>query len=150
MNCNIWNFPYTLVSYQFSFFLRKNEVQKRHEKYTRSQVYTNGYVRDMTQTSVCCFIFESLCYLTIIISPGKPHGWRSLVGYSSWGHKVRHDWATNTHTLFVRWVRKSERFSHLNNHGVDLDSSQLYSFISLMMHKNYDSINIPEIILGLM
>ena len=28
--------------------------------------------------------------------PGKLHGQRSLVGYSPWGHKVRHDWATNT------------------------------------------------------
>ena len=26
--------------------------------------------------------------------PGKPYGRRSLVGYSPWGHKVRHDLAT--------------------------------------------------------
>ena len=24
---------------------------------------------------------------TPVFLPGKPHGWRSLVGYSSWGHK---------------------------------------------------------------
>ena len=26
------------------------------------------------------------------------HGQRSLVGYSPWDHRVRHDWATDTHT----------------------------------------------------
>ena len=26
---------------------------------------------------------------------GKSHGWKSLVGYSPWGHKVGHDWATS-------------------------------------------------------
>ena len=25
------------------------------------------------------------------------HGQRSLEGYSPWGHKIRHDWATNRH-----------------------------------------------------
>ena len=31
---------------------------------------------------------------TPVFLPGKFHGQRSLVGYSSWGHKrVRHDWA---------------------------------------------------------
>ena len=27
--------------------------------------------------------------------PGKSHGWRSLVGYSPWGCRVGHDWATS-------------------------------------------------------
>ena len=26
--------------------------------------------------------------------PGESHGQRSLVGYSPWGHRVRHDWQT--------------------------------------------------------
>ena len=26
-----------------------------------------------------------------VLLPGKPHGWRILAGYSSWGHRVRHD-----------------------------------------------------------
>ena len=30
---------------------------------------------------------------TPVFFPGKSHGQRSLVGYSSWGHRVRHDWA---------------------------------------------------------
>ena len=25
--------------------------------------------------------------LTLVLLPGKSHGWRSLVGYSPWGHK---------------------------------------------------------------
>ena len=30
--------------------------------------------------------------------PGELHEQRSLVGYSSWCHRVGHDWVTNTHT----------------------------------------------------
>ena len=33
---------------------------------------------------------------TPVFLPGKSHGQRSLVGQSSWGHRVRHDWVTNT------------------------------------------------------
>ena len=33
-----------------------------------------------------------------VFLPGEFHGQRSLVGYSPWGHRVGHDWATNTHT----------------------------------------------------
>ena len=35
---------------------------------------------------------------TLVFLPGKSHGQRSLVGYSPWGRRVRHDWVTNTHT----------------------------------------------------
>ena len=31
---------------------------------------------------------------TPLLLPGKSHGLRSLVGYSPWGGRVRHDWAT--------------------------------------------------------
>ena len=24
---------------------------------------------------------------TLVLLPGKSHGWRSMVGYSAWGHK---------------------------------------------------------------
>ena len=34
--------------------------------------------------------------LTPVFLPGEIHGQRSLVGYSPWGHRVGHDWATNT------------------------------------------------------
>ena len=33
---------------------------------------------------------------TPIFLPGEFHGQRSLVGYSPWNCRVRHDWATNT------------------------------------------------------
>ena len=35
---------------------------------------------------------------TPVLLPGKFHAQRSLAGYSPWGCKVRHDWATNTFT----------------------------------------------------
>ena len=31
---------------------------------------------------------------TPVFLPGKFHGQRSLMGYSPWGHKIRHDWTT--------------------------------------------------------
>ena len=36
---------------------------------------------------------------TPVFLPGGSHGQRSLAGYSPWGHKVRHDWATITLSL---------------------------------------------------
>ena len=33
------------------------------------------------------------------ILAGKSHGQRSLVGYSPWGHRIRHNWMTSTFTL---------------------------------------------------
>ena len=39
---------------------------------------------------------------TPTLLPGKSHGWRSLVGYSPWGRRVGHDWATSlTHPQFL-------------------------------------------------
>ena len=39
---------------------------------------------------------------TPVFLPGESHGQRSLVGYSPWGHRVRHDWVTeHTHTYAV-------------------------------------------------
>ena len=32
---------------------------------------------------------------TPVFLPGEFHGQRSLVGYGLWGHRVRHNWATN-------------------------------------------------------
>ena len=32
---------------------------------------------------------------TPVFLPGESHGQRSLVGYSPWGHRVGHDWATD-------------------------------------------------------
>ena len=35
---------------------------------------------------------------TPVCLPGEPHGQRSLVGYSPWGHRVGHNWATKHST----------------------------------------------------
>ena len=45
---------------------------------------------------------------TSVFLPGKSHRQRSLVGYSPWGFRDRHDWATNTHKGEISMpVRKS-------------------------------------------
>ena len=36
---------------------------------------------------------------TLVLLPGKFHGWRSLVGYSPWDRRVGHDWASSLHYL---------------------------------------------------
>ena len=36
---------------------------------------------------------------TPVFLPGKSHGQRSLVGYSPWGHRIRHNWMTSTFTF---------------------------------------------------
>ena len=38
---------------------------------------------------------------TPVFLPGKSHGQRSLAGYSPWGHRVGHDWATSTFTVIL-------------------------------------------------
>ena len=38
---------------------------------------------------------------TPVFLPGKSHGWRSLVGYSPWSHKVGHDWATSLPYFYI-------------------------------------------------
>ena len=51
---------------------------------------------------------------TPVFLPGEFHGQRSLAGYSPWGCRAGHDWATNTHThiyiyLLITYVRHSQR-----------------------------------------
>ena len=44
---------------------------------------------------------------TPVLLPGKSHGWRSMVGCSPWGHRVRHDWETSLSLFtFMHWRRK--------------------------------------------
>ena len=44
---------------------------------------------------------------TPVLLPGESRGWRSLVGYSPWGHRVRHDWVTSLSLFtFMHWRRK--------------------------------------------
>ena len=39
---------------------------------------------------------------TPVFLPGKSHGQRSLEGYLPWGCRVRHNWATSTHTIQIK------------------------------------------------
>ena len=36
-----------------------------------------------------------------VFLPGESPGQRSLAGYSPWGRRARHNWATNTHTHII-------------------------------------------------
>ena len=47
---------------------------------------------------------------TPVFLPGGSHGQRSLVGYSPWNHRVRHDWATNTFTRFLSLFMSYETY----------------------------------------
>ena len=47
---------------------------------------------------------------TPVFLPGESHGQRSLVGYSPWGSRVRHDWASKQHKL--EWHILSQWFSN--------------------------------------
>ena len=38
-----------------------------------------------------CLSWRRQWHPTPVLLPGKSHGWRSLVGYSPWGHRVGHD-----------------------------------------------------------
>ena len=45
---------------------------------------------------------------TPVFLPGKFHRWRSLVGYSPWGCRVRHDWVTSLSLVPGLEVRKCQ------------------------------------------
>ena len=38
---------------------------------------------------------------TPVFFPGEFHGQKSLVGYSSWSCRIRHDWVTSSHSLYL-------------------------------------------------
>ena len=44
---------------------------------------------------------EKEMHPTPVLLPGKPHGWRSLVGYSPWGHKES-DMTERLHLSLIR------------------------------------------------
>ena len=49
---------------------------------------------------------------TLVLLPGKPHGWRSLVGCSPWG---REDWATSLSLFTFMWNVNPLQYSCLEN-----------------------------------
>ena len=40
---------------------------------------------------------------TSVFLPGESHGWKSLVGYSPWGHKELNTTEPLTHSLSTTW-----------------------------------------------
>ena len=42
---------------------------------------------------------------TPVLLPRKSHGWRSLEGYSPWGHRVGYNWTTSL-SFFLSWKRR--------------------------------------------
>ena len=77
-----------------------------------NSVVSNYWVFGKTLTISC---FRELYTLprrrqwhpTPVLLPGKSHGWRSLVGCSPWGLRVRHNWATSLSLFtFLHWRRK--------------------------------------------
>ena len=48
------------------------------------------------------------CHPTPVLLPGESHGWRSLVGYSSWSwQRIGHDWVNSLSLFtFMHWRRK--------------------------------------------
>ena len=49
-------------------------------------------------------------------NPGESHGQRNLVGYSPWGHRVRHDWETNTREEGICERKEENRAVQRNSH----------------------------------
>ena len=61
----------------------------------------------------CCSVFTSIKWVrkipwrgkwqpTPVLLAGESHGQRSLVSYSPWGHRIRHDWATSLSLSLLR------------------------------------------------
>ena len=60
------------------------------------------------------------------------HEQRKLAGYSQWGHRVRHDWATHTHTLLrVSWTARK------SNQSILKEINSEYSLEGLMLKFQY-------------
>ena len=61
-----------------------------------------------------------------VFLPGKSHGQRNLAGYSQWGHRVGHDWVTNT--------------SILSYFGLSLDS--LFLFMCVIYYRFWFAVTV--------
>ena len=83
------------------------ELHALYSSFLLASYFTHGSV----YVYVCMYVYVCICvymyvyvYVNATLSicptlsfplPGKSHGQRSLVGYSPWGHRIRHDWATS-------------------------------------------------------
>ena len=70
---------------------------------------------------------------TPVCFPGESHGGRSLVGYSPWGRRVRHDWATS-----LQFTMSTKCWNLLFMYGWILDHGPEYGcrITSLISNQN--------------
>ena len=66
-----------------------------------------------------------------VFLPGEPHGQRSLVGYSPWGCRVRHDWAAK-HIFFFFLCLVAQVLDSINPEGI-IHRNNLHSH-TYMLH----------------
>ena len=73
---------------------------------------------------------------TPVFLPGEFHGQRSLEGYSQWGHRVGHDWVTNTFTFTFFYISYIYifgicRYIHSCMHSYIVGYTGMYSGVSM-------------------
>ena len=71
---------------------------------------------------------------TPVFLPGESHGQRSLAGYSPWGCRVRHYWATNSFTcgtvdMFLRVAKINLKKNQIQfSHWLALEFQRCFNF----------------------
>ena len=94
---SLCKWDYTVYAVFFNDFLQYNYVEI-HPCWLRQQRASLKCRRPGFDPWIRKIPWRRKWQPTPVFLPGKSHGWRSLVGYTPWGHRVRHYWATNTHT----------------------------------------------------
>ena len=73
--------------------------------------------------------------------PGKFHGQRSLMGYSTWDHKVRHDWARAYIHLYKIILSPTEIYNvlvkHLTHFSGDITESPPWAICNEALISNF-------------
>ena len=127
------NFPKIHTFYYVIILMKRffNVVAEKESCFLLPSVCTFGNSILFPKIKMCVFFFFSSWVGKIprswkwqpspVLLPGKSYRQRTLVGYSPWGHRVRHDWVTehahaHTHTR-----------THAHTHRVDL---QYYMLVS--------------------
>ena len=91
-NSSIWCFTHCITSRN----IRKTYLKITYSLYVGRKEWFTQYLSPGFKPWVRKILWRRAWKPTPVFLPGESHGQRSLVGYSSWGHKVRHDWKTNT------------------------------------------------------
>ena len=94
-------------------YLIKIKIQKnvKHETtYANIRVKTASWVTQLLEVfSAYLWGWKRKWQPTVVLLPGKSHGWRSLVGYSPWSHKES-DSTEQLHFDFVGWARGKDQW----------------------------------------